>query len=464
MSEPAPRPRHGRGIRGRVAIATAGILAAAFAVGLVVFTNLVTFFIAQDLSASLTTETDVVVDALSAEGPRALVGIDPDDTFLIQFVGPGGNLIYTSNVKTITEPLTTLRPGPGERSMEGLRRWWSPWDGDLPLIVEATGFAYEGNTYTVVVATSQDHVQQSVSSMATAMGVAAPLLILVGAALSRGVVTRALRPVEVIRTRVETVSASNLSERVQVAPTGDEIEALGETMNRMLARLEAARNSQRRFVADASHELRSPMSSLRGALEIAVRSGRLETWTDMAPLLTSETTRIQETVSDLLLLSRIDDQGLTLDFADVDLDDVTLAEASDLRARSGRKVLTRIAPVRLLADPARLRHVIRNLADNAARHARSTVLITVAGVHATAVLTVADDGDGIHPDDRVRVFERFVRLDESRSRDGGGSGLGLAIVRELVLAHGGTISVGESAELGGAEFTVRLPMDSPYRA
>lgn len=464
MSEPASPPRHGRGIRGRVSIATAGILAAAFAVGLILFTNLVTFFLAQDLSASLATETDVVVDALSAEGPRALVGIDPDDTFLIQFVGPGGNLIYTSNVTTITEPLTRLRPGAGERSMEGLHRWWSPWDGDLPLIVEATGFAYAGSTYTVVVATSQDHVQQSVNSMATAMGVAAPLLILAGAALSRGVVTRALRPVEDIRTRVETVSASNLSERVQVAPTGDEIEALGETMNRMLARLEAARNSQRRFVADASHELRSPMSSLRGALEIAVRSGRLETWTEMAPLLTSETTRLQETVSDLLLLSRIDDQGLTLDFADVDLDDVALAEASDLRARSGREILTRIAPVRLRADPARLRHVIRNLADNAARHARSTVLITVAGVHGTAVLTVADDGDGIRPDDRVRVFERFVRLDESRARDGAGSGLGLAIVRELVLAHGGTISVEESAELGGAEFTVRLPMDSPYGA
>ncbi len=332
MNESGPPHRRQTGIRTRVAAATAALLAVLLTAGIILFANLVTNSLGRDLDASLTTQTNVVVDALAAEGPGALVGIDADDANIIQFVGPSGDLVYTSDPNAIGHPLTAVRPPAGTREIEGIRTWWAPWDGRPPLAVQATGFAYAGSTYTLVVATSQDRTLQAVNSMAAGLGVATPILITLGAVLSRGLVTRSLRPIDNIRRRVEAVSASNLSERVGVVPTGDEIEALAHTMNRMLSRLEEAQNSQRQFIADASHELRSPIAALHGALEIAARTGRIDTWTEMAPLLQTETLRLSELVGDLLLLSRIDDHGVGLDVGDVDLDDVALTEAAALQS------------------------------------------------------------------------------------------------------------------------------------
>ncbi len=178
-------------------------------------------------------------------------------------------------------------------------------------------------------------------------------------------------------------------------------------------------------------------------------------------VLLSEAHRMRQRVEDLLLLARADERGLPLYITDVDLDDVLGAEAHRLRSLSTVRVVCTVHPVQIRADATQLRRVVRNLTENAARHARSSVSLSVSAQAAsTAVVVVSDDGPGVPETERERIFERFVRLDIDRARAAGGSGLGLAIVSEIVAAHGGSVMVGEASG-GGARFEVRLPVAGP---
>jgi len=170
--------------------------------------------------------------------------------------------------------------------------------------------------------------------------------------------------------------------------------------------------------------------------------------------------RMQHLVDDLLLLAKADERGLALRVVDVDLDDILHAEVGRIRLTSGHTVVAEITPTRVRGDAVALARVIRNLTDNAVRHARSRVVLSCAWAAGTATVTVADDGPGIAVDERQRVLQRFVRLDTGRARAGGGSGLGLAIVAEIVAPHRGGVEVGESAG-GGTSVVVRLPLDGP---
>jgi signal transduction histidine kinase len=269
---------------------------------------------------------------------------------------------------------------------------------------------------------------------------------------------QALGPVERIRKRVQGIGAGDLSERVPVPPTQDEIAKLAATMNEMLDRLQTGQATQRRFVADASHELRSPLATLTAALEVAEADPTGQAWQELSQMMGAETARMGRLVEDLLLLAKADDSGLRMQRTDVDLDDLVEAEVQRLRGSApGLTVVGDVRPVRISGDPARLSQLIRNLVDNAARAAHSTVRLTAAAADGTAVLTVEDDGDGIPEADRVRVFERFVRLDTSRARASGGSGLGLSIVLEIVKAHHGTVTLSAAAG-GGTTATVILPL------
>jgi signal transduction histidine kinase len=223
-------------------------------------------------------------------------------------------------------------------------------------------------------------------------------------------------------------------------------------MNAMLARLQAAQAAQRRFVADASHELRSPLATIATGLELLSRGNA---GPDAVEALRGETARLGRLVDALLLLARADERGLTPRREDVDLDEV--AQAEQRRPSVGIALRVDAAPVRVVGDRARLAQVVRNLVDNACRHARSAVVVSVRRSDGHAELDVADDGPGVPPDQRARVFERFVRLDDARARADGGAGLGLAIVAEVVAAHGGTVDV-VGSPMGGALFRVRLPL------
>jgi signal transduction histidine kinase len=297
-----------------------------------------------------------------------------------------------------------------------------------------------------------------------------PVLVLLLVAVTWAVTGRSLRPVERMRTEVETIRAARPDARVEVPDTGDEVARLASTMNAMLDRLERSAESQRRFVSDASHELRSPIASIRQHAEVAVAHPERTEVADLADVVRSEAVRLQDLVTGLLELSRLDEGGIRTR-RPVDLDDLALDAVARARARSTAGVApardgdastvrvdgSAISAARVLGDERVLAGVVRNLVDNAVRHASTRVAVSLTEHDGSAVLTVDDDGTGVPEDERERVFERFVRLDEARSRDAGGAGLGLAIVRDAVRAHGGDTTV-VASPLGGARFVVRIAL------
>jgi signal transduction histidine kinase len=240
--------------------------------------------------------------------------------------------------------------------------------------------------------------------------------------------------------------------------TNDEVHRLARTLNDMLARLNLAQASQQRFISDASHELRSPLAVLRQYAELLRDHPERVEGGELARVVLDEGARLESLVQGMLVLARADEAALHLDRRDVDLDDLLLEEAKRLRGVEGLDVRTTgITAVRVRGDRALLSQMVRNLVDNAARHSRARISLSVRRGAESATLVVSDDGPGIAPDDRERAFERFVRLDPGRAREHGGSGLGLAIVAEIVRAHGGTARIEQSVELGGARLVVKLP-------
>ncbi|MCX5331299.1 cell wall metabolism sensor histidine kinase WalK [Streptomyces sp. NBC_00140] len=306
----------------------------------------------------------------------------------------------------------------------------------------------DGVKLTVYAGESLDTEQSAVDTALTVMLIGFPLLLGVVAAATWLVTRRALRPVEGIRREMAAITASeDLARRVPEPDTHDEVARLARTTNATLTALETSVERQRRFVADASHELRSPIASLRTQLEVGAAHPELLD----VPGAVQDTVRLQRLAADLLLLARLD-AGEGPGDKRLDLGEVVRRGA---RGRDG--VTVEAADVEVAGSRSQLERVIGNLLDNAQRHARSAIGATVRRDGAWAVVEVADDGDGVAEADRERIFERFVRLDEARSRDDGGAGLGLAIARDVAARHGGTLTV-RDAPAGGALFELRLPL------
>ncbi|PNG92820.1 sensor histidine kinase [Streptomyces malaysiensis] len=292
----------------------------------------------------------------------------------------------------------------------------------------------------------------AVTTVRNAMLLGLPLLLVVVAAVTWLVTRRALRPVEGIRREMATITAStDLSRRVPVPGSYDEVARLARTTNETLAALEASVERQRAFVADASHELRSPVASLRTQLEVGAAHPEL---LDLDGAV-EDVVRLQRLSADLLLLARLDAGERPSSGTPVALDALVREE---LAQRLGDRVpvRTEVAPVAVPGSRGQLARVLGNLVDNAQRHAVGGVRVAVRAEGRWAVLEVADDGAGVPEGERERIFERFVRLDDARSRDDGGAGLGLAIARDVAVRHGGTLAVRAAPE-GGALFELRLP-------
>jgi two-component system OmpR family sensor kinase len=323
---------------------------------------------------------------------------------------------------------------------------------------------------TLVIAMSLSDTDASVRRLvlieATVIGV---VLLLLGLA-SAAVVRHGLRPLERIATTADAIAGGDLGQRVTVADGRTEVGRLGEALNSMLGRIEHAFSQQSRsearlraFVADASHELRTPLTSIRGYSEL-IRNGAASSPQDVttaASRIEAESTRLGVLVDDLLLLARLD-EGRPLEEAPVDLTAIVSDAVSDARAGAPDRVITLSAAANgtwVHGDGARMRQVVTNLLANAVHHTPAGTPVEVAlqplGTDG-AQLVVIDHGPGIAAADVDRVFERFARLDPSRTRASGGTGLGLAIVRAIVEAHHGTITVGATAG-GGATFVVALP-------
>jgi signal transduction histidine kinase len=264
-------------------------------------------------------------------------------------------------------------------------------------------------------------------------------------------VGRALRPVSAIRAKVAEITAHDLHERVPEPATRDEIAALARTVNATLDRLRTAVDAHRQFVADAAHELRSPMAILRTRLELAGPGEK-----ELAGEALDDVARLQSLTSDLLLLARLDAHE-PLRARDVDLAQLVAEEAARPRPRVDVHVVLDVAPeVPVHGSPEHLRRLVANLVDNAVRHAAGAVTVRLSATCGRAVLEVTDDGPGIPAEHRGTVFDRFARLDHARPRDTGGSGLGLPIARDIAAAHHGTLAV--APHTGGARLRAELPL------
>ncbi|MET4094244.1 ATP-binding protein [Arthrobacter sp. UYCu712] len=373
----------------------------------------------------------------------------------VQLVNAAGTVIAGSEPKAAGKPLSTLRPAPGETAMQdvtGLPGIGT--DDDFHVVAAGTKVGIED--VVVLVASSVQLQAETVATVAWLMLGAMPLLLAVVAVSVWLLVGRSLRQVEGIRGQVARINAERLDGRVDVPPTKDELEALALTMNTMLDRLQASDREQRQFVSDASHELRSPLATLSAGVEIAASDPSGAMWLQLKDDLAGETARMRYLVDDLLTLAKTHDGGLTLEHTDVDLDDVVDQEVRRLRSVSVHNVTADLNPARITGDPRRLAQVLRNVLDNADRHALSRIRISLRTVDGHAVVHVDNDGEPVPPADRERIFERFVRLDGSRSRERGGSGLGLAIAAGIMTAHQGSIRAMDSPG-GGCRFEMVFP-------
>ncbi len=303
----------------------------------------------------------------------------------------------------------------------------------------------------VVVATTYDVVAETITTMVRTLLALIPVVTAALAALTWWLVGRTLRPVEEITAEVSSMGHRDLGRRVAEPGSGDEIDRLAATMNQMLDRLERSVDREGRFVADASHELRSPVTRLRAEVELLMARG------DPDPELTSlheEIVAIQSTIEDLLFLARNDAATTTPDMAPVDLDDLVLeATLGHVRVPFD---LAGVSAAQIMGNESMLRRAVINLVDNAQRHARSQVVVRLTEDEAWAVLEVGDDGDGVPAAGAETIFDRFSRLDGDRNL--GGTGLGLAIARGVADAHGGSLKLLNPGQQG-ARFEMRLPLN-----
>jgi signal transduction histidine kinase len=436
-------------VRVRTTAAAVVVVGVAMAVGAVALVLLLRETLTAEVrTAARSQAADMVADLESGAEPRRLAVDDPEE-LLIQVLDERGRLTRSSPNVLGLPPLARLRPGEAT-AVE------VPVEDHEFLAVAAAAVTPQGRRTVVVVRTTET-VAEATSVVSGLLAVGLPVLLLVVALTTWRVVGRALGPVEAIRSEVDAISAAELHRRVPNPPGDDEITRLARTMNRMLGRLQRAQDRQRRFVSDASHELRSPVASIRQHAEVALAHPDRATTAELASTVLAEDLRMQRLVEDMLLLARADEHTGQLRRRPVDLDDLVFDEARRLRQATELRVDTSaVSAGRVDGDAVGLRRMLRNLGDNAARHSRGLVSLALAERDGVVVLTVDDDGPGIPAADRQRVLERFVRLDDARARDGGGSGLGLSIVSQLVVAHGGTLQIADSP-LGGARVEVSLP-------
>ncbi len=429
----------------------ATLLLALLAVGLITRSRLTTA--AADKVSSRAEAVTTLVEAGAATDP--LPGRNPD---LIGQVISNGVVVAADRAAAGLAPFSDAQPPPDETLIlhveapagiiddDGLTER-GPW-------MLAVRTAVTGET--VIVGTPLDEANEvfGAASVVVVLG----LLVVLGvvAVVTWFLTGRALRPVDQMRAEAEQISDGALDRRLAVPATTDEIARLATTLNDMLQRLDEAATARRIFVADASHELRSPVAAMRAMLDV---TGTGTPDSELLGHLAAEVGRMERLVEDLLGLARQEGTPASR-VTEIDIDQVLLAEAAAMRRRGSLSVDTSgVQAARVVADPDAIGRMIRNLGDNALLHARSGVWFTSQTTDHTAIVRVDDDGPGISPADRERVFERFVRLDSARDRMSGGSGLGLSLVRKIARDAGGE-AVFVEPRRGGASIEVTLPTAS----
>jgi signal transduction histidine kinase len=406
---------------------------------------------ADDLARSRV--ADLLSLARTGDLPPVLVNVTDDS--IAQVVDQDGHVVAVSPNAT-GAPRLTDEPatgglhvgdvvGPDDHETEKYRLW------------SATGPAAGGGRVRAYVGTSLESVREATSNLREALKVGVPLVWLLLTGASWLLVGRALRRLDRIRAAVDAISEDDLSQRVGGAERRDEVGRLATTMNRMLARLERASERQRRFVADVSHDLRSPLTAQRTQLEVAMAHPGSVDDRQLRESLLAHVDEMDALVGDLLFV--VTEDGRPRSMQPVDLEDIALEEAARVRRLGGPAVDTgSVSAAPVVGDPAELRRLVRNLVENAMAHAASRIALRASAGPEDVVLEVADDGPGVPPGEEDAVFERFHRGDTART--GRGLGLGLSIARAVAERHGGTLVLVRDGQ-PGARFRLTLPVDNP---
>lgn len=448
-----------RGVRVQATVLATVVVALALAAGGLILVVLVHRSLVGSLDAAgLARARDV--GALAASGRlQSTVASTGEESSVVQVLDPTGKVIATS--PNIDGEAALLPAPPHQRRQQVLTRSGLPIadTGQAFRVVAEPVYLPAGPGW-VYVATSLAQIDLTTARLATLLALGTPVLLLVVASATWRAVGRALRPVEQIRSSAASISGTEPGARLPVPASRDEIARLAQTMNEMLARIDGALARQREFVGDASHELRSPLAALQADIDVALNHPHQDAPAALLVRLSGQTARMTSLLDGLLFLARADEGAPQLRHTPVDLDELVLAEAHRLRANGATVTLSGPDAVRIQGSPSELSRLLRNLGDNAATHARSIISL---GLHIKtdhAILTVGDDGPGIGPTDRDRIFERFTRPDQARNRTatGGGAGLGLAICKQIVQRHNGQINLENSPDTC---FVVRLPLTAP---
>lgn len=424
-------------IRLRITAAAVAVVAVAFGVGAVAMTWTLEQQLRASVAEQLADELTALAEGVDAGTIQTAALVARDDDVLVALRAPAGVTVNAADAALLPIPATSA---PAEVRV-----------GDEHYVVVAA----ETTQGTIVVGRSLQEADDAVHTASVLLAVAVPLALVLIGTVVWVVVGRALAPVDRIRAQVDAIDATALDRRVPTTGSGDEVDRLAATMNRMLGRVDEGVRARQRFVSDASHELRSPLATMRQFAELSKTHPEATTPDELADVVLGEGERMHGIVEGLLLLARLDERGSTAARA-VDLDDLAHAEIARVRALGTTVDGTAVRAAAVAGDPRLLGRALRNLVDNAMRHASSRIALGSVVRDGRAMVWVDDDGRGVAESERQRVFERFVRLDEARARDDGGSGLGLAIVREVARAHGGDAWIADSP-LGGARFVLELP-------
>jgi signal transduction histidine kinase len=413
---------------------------------------------------------DEIQASLEIEGQEPLRAADCEDLLLeedeefVRILDSRGAVLcdspnLTGAVVHDLDALAGITPGDPRRLGISFEEEDSREDID-PFLAVAAQRSVGGQEIIIVMGQALEPVRESTRIVVGLFVIGIPVLLAVVGLVTWAVVGRSLAPVEAIRREVETISMEELHRRVPAPTSKDEIARLATTMNQMLVRLQEGQARQRRFVSDASHELRSPVASIRQHSEVVIAHPNNASAQELARVVLAEDLRMQRLVEDLLLLARMDERQSNGRRDVLDFDDVVFEEVYRVRQVTHKSIDTsRVSAGRVQGDRKQLSRLTGNILDNAVRHARGAIAVTLAEENGEVIFRVDDDGSGVPAAEQERIFERFVRLQEARDRDSGGAGLGLAIVAEVASAHGGTARILES-HLGGASFEVRLPRAS----
>jgi len=384
----------------------------------------------------------------------------------VRVTRPDGSVLYASGQPhdRSFDP-SAVRKAAGVISGPSKRKEYLP-DDDTRLMIATVPTATAAGNYLVEFGAPLDTVQRFLRNLLLLMAIGFPALLVISVVGGHLLVKQALAPVQKAWRSAEQISLQNLSQRLTVPATGDELEQLTTALNRMIARLEDAFLHNHRFMADASHEMRTPLTIIRGELEALVQKPMLgKESRDSIGSTLEEVERLARIVENLFAIARLDAGEVQAKRTTFDLSKLAANTAEQMLLLATDKNISikcdAPTPVLVEGDQSRLKQVIVNLLDNAIKYTSEggSIQVAVRDVDHKAILEVIDNGIGIPAEAQSHIFERFFRVDKARSREMGGAGLGLAIVKSICATHGGAVEV-ESAEGRGSRFRVELPKPS----